>query len=263
VTPANKNTQDQPRSVPEFYDLLAPHYDSMTGFEKRFVQEKPFFRLLVERYGIKSALDAGCGSGFHSLLLSQLGVKVTAVDLSAEMLRLTQEHARRYDVRVRILKGSFQELGTLIKDRFDAVFVMGNSLAHLLSLAELTKSLLSLSSLVTPEGIFFSQSLNYERILATKERVQSTKDAGDRSFVRFYEYDEQGIIFNIITRQNVSGAVEEKVETIRLRPVLRDEFVKVLQQSGFEDIEVFGGISMEPYDAGTSKDLVVRARRRN
>ena len=263
MIPTDKPAQKQPRTVPEFYDLLAPHYDSMTGFENRFLHEKPFFRLLVERYGIKKALDAGCGSGFHSLLLSQLGVKVTAVDLSAEMLRLTQEHARRYDVKLKVLRGSFGDLGTLIKDRFDAVFVMGNSLAHLLSHADLTKSLQSLSSLVDPEGILFAQSLNYERILATKDRIQSTKDVGDTSIVRFYEYDEDGIIFNILTRQKGSGTVEEKLETIRLRPVLRDELVEVLEQVGLDEIKVFGGISMEPFDAATSKDLVVLARKRN
>ena len=263
MIPTNKQTEKQPRTVPEFYDLLAPLYDSMTGFENRFLQEKPFFRLLVERYGIKKALDAGCGSGFHSLLLSQLGVKVTSVDLSAEMLRLTEEHARRYDVKLKVLKGSFGDLGALIKDRFDAVFVMGNSLAHLLSHADLTESLQSLSSLAVPEGIFFAQNLNYERILATKDRIQSTKDVGDTSIVRFYEYDEDGIIFNILTRQKGSGTVEEKLETIRLRPVLRDELVDALEQVGLDEIKVFGGISMEPFDAATSKDLVVLARKRN
>lgn len=127
----SKRMADQPRSVSEFYDLLAPTYDAMTGFDKRFVQEKPFFRLLVERYEIKTALDAGCGSGFHSLLLSQLGIQVTAIDASAEMVRLTKEHARSFNVNIRTIHGSFGDLGNLVAEQFDAVFVMGNSLAHL------------------------------------------------------------------------------------------------------------------------------------
>ncbi|MEK6756297.1 MAG: hypothetical protein AABZ02_09115, partial [Bacteroidota bacterium] len=62
-----KSEQVSMQDVAEFYDALAPDYDTMTGFEKRFVQERPFFRVLIERFGIKSALDAGCGSGFHSM----------------------------------------------------------------------------------------------------------------------------------------------------------------------------------------------------
>jgi ubiquinone/menaquinone biosynthesis C-methylase UbiE len=71
-----------PLTVAKFYDALAPDYDTMTGFQKRFVHEKPFFRLLVEKYKIRTVLDAGCGTGFHSLLLAQLGVQVTAIDVS-------------------------------------------------------------------------------------------------------------------------------------------------------------------------------------
>lgn len=261
MAPTSRNSAKKPRSVSEFYDLLAPNYDAMTGFEKRFVQEKPFFRLLVERHGIRKALDAGCGSGFHSLLLSQLGVQVTAVDVSSEMLRLTQKHARSLGVKIKVVKGSFEELAKLIKERFDAVFVMGNSLAHLLSHAELKRSLLSLADLLKPEGILFTQNLNYERILATRFRIQSSKESGNKTFVRFYDYDAEGILFNILTLEKASGGIDEKLETIRLRPVLREELVNVLGQVGFVETRVFGAISMEPFDPTISKDLVVLAKK--
>jgi len=70
-------TRKKPRSIAKFYDLLAPDYDGMTGFADRFARETPAFQTLVRRYGIRQALDAGCGTGFHSILLSQLGVTVT------------------------------------------------------------------------------------------------------------------------------------------------------------------------------------------
>ena len=42
--------------IPAFYDRLAPDYDEMTGFGRRFVHEKPFFRLLVENHHIAEAI---------------------------------------------------------------------------------------------------------------------------------------------------------------------------------------------------------------
>jgi ubiquinone/menaquinone biosynthesis C-methylase UbiE len=51
----------------EFYDELAANYDEMTGFDQRFPHECPFFRILIERSHVTSALDAGCGTGFHSI----------------------------------------------------------------------------------------------------------------------------------------------------------------------------------------------------
>jgi len=59
------------QSVTKFYDTLAPEYDQMTGFESRFAREGPFFKTLIEDHGIGTSLDAGCGTGFHSLLLSR------------------------------------------------------------------------------------------------------------------------------------------------------------------------------------------------
>ena len=118
-------------SVEEFYDRLAPDYDAMTTFEKRFVQEGPFFRLLVQRYHIASALDAGCGTGFHSIVLSSLGVSVTAVDISARMLLELQRHMTGLGRDVRTVQAQFADLPAHITERFDAVFCMGNTLAHL------------------------------------------------------------------------------------------------------------------------------------
>ncbi len=54
----------------------------------------------------------------------------------------------------------------------------------------------------------------------------------------------------------------EQIRRIRLRPVMREEIVRLLDQVGFGDIEVFGGISMVEYNPLNSKDLVVLARKK-
>jgi SAM-dependent methyltransferase len=256
---ADRNSTAKPTSVPEFYDQLAPDYDSMTGFEKRFVQERPFFRLLVERYGMKTALDAGCGSGFHSLLLSELGVRVTAVDASAEMVRLTNSHALAREAKVETLVASFEDLGSVMKKQFGAVFVMGNSLPHLVKTESLKRALRNFFDLLEPEGILFSQNLNYDRILAHRDHVQNVKEVGDKTFVRSYEYGQEGILFNIVTRTASGGKAKERSQTIRLRPLLQDDLVGLLKEAGFADVKLFGGISMEPFNPESSKDLVVLA----
>jgi len=260
--PEDETMRTSARSIEEFYDLLAPNYDAMTSFEKRLVEEKPIFQTLIDSFHFRSALDAGCGSGFHSVLLSQLGVSVMGVDVSSEMLRLAKEHARAHNVRLKTLQGSFQDLGRLIEERFASVFVMGNSLAHMLSSTELEKALRNFAMVLEPHGMLLLQILNYERILARREHVQSVKQAGDKTFVRSYDYDDGGILFNIVTRERKNVTAEEVIQTIRLRPVLRVELVKLLEQIGFNEINAFGGISLVPFDAGNSKDLVVLATKK-
>ncbi len=261
VAPAGNGSPKHLLGVEEFYDLLAPDYDAMTGFDQRFVREAPFFRLLVERYKIRNALDAGSGSGFHSVLLSQLGVRVSAVDASAEMIRLTSAHARQAGVRIKTLQATFKDLQRHLKASFDAVFVMGNSLAHLLSRSELRRSIDSFSRLLLPEGILFIQCLNYERILSSRVQVLSSKSSDTKSFVRSYDYDEEGILFNIHTTEKGDAAPSERKSTIRLRPVMRDELTEILTEAGFAWVKEYGGISMEPFDPAKSNDLVMLAQK--
>ncbi len=252
-----------PGSVPvsQFYDRLAPDYDRMTGFEKRFVHEKPFFRLLVERHGISTALDAGCGTGFHALLLAQLGVRVTAVDVSGDMLRVLASHAHTLRLDVRMLESSFETLHTKQLPKFDAVVCLGNSLAHMMSGQALQLALENFASVLRPGGILFLQNLNFDRILARRERVQSVKEVDGVTYVRFYDYEGDCVRFNILRLERKDGGLAHSLESIPLRPVMRDELLGVLGRTGFADVRTYGGITMEEYQPDTSRDLVVLAHR--
>jgi 2-polyprenyl-3-methyl-5-hydroxy-6-metoxy-1,4-benzoquinol methylase len=258
-------TTDENEALPaeEFYDALAPDYDTMTGFEQRFIREKPFFRLLVERYGIQTALDAGSGTGFHALLLAQQGVHVTAVDVSGDMLQAVRSHAGHMNLHVATVRSNFQDLDKILKQEFDAVFCMGNSLAHVLTEEDLRTALRNFSSLIKPQGILFMQNLNYDRILAARERIQSVKEAGDKTFVRFYDYAENRLSFNILTIERGEEQVRQSLRTVRLRPLISHELVRLLKECGLSEISLYGGISMDSFNPSISKDLVILAKKGN
>lgn len=249
-----------PNDVIEFYEAVAPFYDDMTGFEKRFVVERPFFRMIVERYGIASAVDAGCGTGFHSLLLSQLGVLVLGVDASRVMVETANAHAKKLDIRSTFIEGEFQSLAQRLEGKYDAVFCLGNSLSHLLHDDEIIASLANFSSLLKPGGHLFIQLLNFDRILAKKERVQFVKDVGTTTFVRFYDYEQQNIRFNILKLEKNGDKIADSLISVPLRPLRRTELETMLRRVGFADITCFGSISLEEYVPETSKDLFIIAK---
>ena len=249
------------KTIAGFYDDLAPEYDEMTGLEKRFVQERPFFRLLVERFHIATALDAGCGSGFHALLLSELGVEVTAIDASKEMIRLLEKHAGERNMRIDRIVGTFESLNTLVSKKFDAVFSMGNSLAHVLTNQALSRSLRNFHSVLKPGGILFVQLLNYDRILERRERILGEKTTGTKTFVRFYEYEKDAIVFNILTKSSDATSSAEHIQSVRLHPLVRDELIPQLESVGFKELSVFGSISLDAFRKKDSKDLVVLAHK--
>lgn len=77
-----------------YEQLLAEHYTWMFGlFEEKVAEQQ----VLFNRWGIltndvKTALDLGCGSGFQSIALANLGFRVTAIDLSQRLLTELTEH---------------------------------------------------------------------------------------------------------------------------------------------------------------------------
>ncbi len=243
-----------------FYDRLAGGYDSMTGFEGRFVRERPFFKLLVENHGIRTAVDAGAGTGFHSLLLAQLGVKVTAVDISPRMLEVVARHATDMGLEVKTVASDLAELPTRLTSRYDAIFTLGNTLAHFPSPEALVSVLTGFRQVLRPGGIMFAQILNYRRILVARDHIIGQTEAAGFRFTRRYEYGQRLIRFTI-TREDVAGRIPPEVVSADLYPLLETEFEEALRTAGFRENQMFGGISMDPYDATRSKDLVVMATR--
>jgi SAM-dependent methyltransferase len=241
-----------------FYDALAPHYDEMTGFQRRFVHEKPFFRLLVEKYNMTTALDAGCGTGFHALLLTQLGVQVTGIDISREMLQRAEQHARELGLTVEFLQANFEEP---LKRTFDAIMCLGNSLAHVLTADELRASLSNFAAILVQDGVLIVQLVNFERVLRSRERIQSVKEREGKIFVRFYDFEPEGVRFNILRLERGGNSFRHTLQSVLLRPIGRDELSQALIRSGFQQPNVYGAISLEDYTPDSSPDLVVIARK--
>ncbi len=72
---------------------------------------KLFRKYLPDGDGL-AVLDAGCGPGFFSLVLSKLGYKVTALDYTPQMLEETRKNVTKLGIieNVEILRGNIQEL---------------------------------------------------------------------------------------------------------------------------------------------------------
>ncbi|MBI3194136.1 MAG: class I SAM-dependent methyltransferase [Ignavibacteriae bacterium] len=245
--------------VTSFYDSLAQDYDSMIDFEKRFIWEKPVFNVLVSKYNIRSAVDAGCGTGFHSLLLAWLGVRVTAIDGSTNMVFRLKEHALEMNLNIEPVVSDFQHLSDTVQQKVDAVFCLGNTLPHLLSDAELNQALTNFKSVLNEQGVVILQLLNYKQIMKKKERIQNVKERDGKIYVRFYDYLDDAIAFNMLTLGQKENQMVHELQTTMLNPVTLSRLQHHLSNAGFTQIELFGSLSFEPFDDEASHDLVIVA----
>jgi SAM-dependent methyltransferase len=99
----------------------------------------------VERLGIRSALDAGCGTGRVSIELAQRGIEVVGVDVDPAMLSTAREKAPD-------LEWHLADLSTIALHRqFDAVVLAGNVMIFVQPATELAV-LCNMASHLNPEG---------------------------------------------------------------------------------------------------------------
>jgi len=110
----------------------------------RTYQEMP----KIEKKALKLAkgkiLDVGCGAGSHSLYLQQKGFDVTAIDISPNAIKACQLRGVK-DAHVK-------HLLELKNEQFDTILLLMNGTGILGTLAETSKYLQKLKSLLTPNG---------------------------------------------------------------------------------------------------------------
>jgi ArsR family transcriptional regulator len=105
----------------KFFDEIAGRYGSLTqpggGWQA-------LAAALASGFAGQMVADIGCGEGDLTLLLARFAKRVTAVDLSAQMLRVVQERSEEAGVarRVTVGKGDLEML-PLETDSVDAAFV--------------------------------------------------------------------------------------------------------------------------------------------
>ena len=76
------------------YLNLAASYDRLTNDVDYHATVDFYWKILEkERWNPRTAVDLACGTGSVALLLAQKGLRVTAVDLSAEMLCVAAQKA--------------------------------------------------------------------------------------------------------------------------------------------------------------------------
>ncbi len=261
----------------DMYDDFSQDYDHFVNWEARLAAEMPF--ILAHLENIKtdaehslSILDAACGSGMHAIELARKGFSTAGADLSPKMIAKAKENAFLANTSVIFKESAFGSMVKNFKDEtifpFNMVLCLGNALPHLLSIEQIQTTLWDLGSCLQPGGYLIFQNRNFDAICHKKERwikPQSRRfEEAERIFLRFYDFDSDGLItFNILRLFRRGEANwEQRVSTTRLYPLKQDTLVGLLEDSGFSEITCYGIMDMnQSFDPLTSENLVVSARK--
>ena len=174
------------------FEDLALIYDQAIDWEQRLGREIPFLINLIKNKPNARILDLACGSGRHAVTLASQGYEVTGLDLSPQMVDVAQHHAKEKGVSVHFSVADMRQTREIIEGQFDLIICLGNSLALVPNLSDIQQTITNVNQLLTGEGNFVSQVLNFQEIRQTGFRYfpmksGQTKDGNEVIFARFFE----------------------------------------------------------------------------
>jgi SAM-dependent methyltransferase len=255
----------------DLYEQIASHYGQITGEESRAAPAKAFLAELRRRHPFGSVLDVACGTGLHAVMLAEMGAAVTAADISPAMLERAQARAAALHLApgdspgasgsIRFLQAPMQELTGLLAGPFDAILCLGNSLPHLLAPADLSAALAGFAGLLAGRGVLVLHLLNYARILARGERIVGVTRDGQYEFVRFYDFLDGLVRFNVLTLHWREGRCDSELASALLRPYTRADLEPPLRAADLPCIDLYTGMNFAPFDEKESDTLTIVARK--
>jgi len=242
------------------YASVAEHYDIMIDWPARLARERPFFESLFSERGIKRVLDVGCGTGHHARLFAELGAAVVGLDPSGPMI----ERARALTVgdNPRFVQGGFLEIPSL-REQFDFIAVLGNTLAHVKTAAGLAMALTNICVALAPGSLLCVQLINYDSLLSEGSRWLPVinRRVGEREFLflREHRYADREAEFTIITLIRDAGKWTQQIERDIHLPLTSAVLRPALECSCFTPITLYGSYAGDPFDPPTSPSFIVLA----
>jgi glycine/sarcosine N-methyltransferase len=238
----------------KFYDSIAPFYDGMISFNQAVKNRmKQLEKVILP--GMKTAADIGCGTGIDSIALSKLGLKVTSFDPSKEMLKIAKGNSKKFNTQIALKNYSTTEIPKRYYDEFDIVVSLGNTFANI-SGFDLSRSFKSCNKILKKEGRFIFHILNYSKILKERKRIVKISSNEEKNFIRFYDFLNNKIQFNILSFSKNDPAKSQLITT-QIYPHSYEELHDTLLKTGFKKVKKYSGFGGEKFQPQKSNDLVV------
>jgi len=253
-------------SYTDLWDTLSANYDRFVNWEQRLDREMPFLESHLASQGARRVLDVACGTGHHAIALAQRGYEVVGTDVSEGMVDRARQNAESAGVTATFHEVGFGHLREAVKEPFDALLCLGNSLPSVITEEALDVALADMAGLLAPGGLIVIQNLNYDRVWPRRERFMplQTYQQGEEEwlFFRFVDFHQETLTFNMVVLHRNGDVWDYAAEATELRPILSKDLKRLLERSGLTNVDFYGDYDQNPYQKDASGDLIVVARKK-
>ncbi len=221
----------------EYYDILYS--------DKDYEQECDFLQEIFKKLAtgpVKTILDAGCGTGGHSIPLAKRGYNVTGIDASQVMITKARQKAKGKSSNLTFHSLDIRDFD--LEKKFDACISMFAVLNYLTETRDIQKALESIKRHLKPNSIFtfdFWNGLAVLRIMPSV-RIKAMETKGRRIIRTVHpEMDTLHHIckshYHVLVTKGDKVLAEFK-ETHVVRYFFPQEIAHYLDDAGFELVKL-------------------------
>ena len=235
------------------YHALAVSYDRLTN-DVDYGRTVDFYRQIMdaERVCPRTAVDLACGTGSVALILAQQGLRVTAVDMSEEMLTVAQQKAASLDNPPMFICQPLQEL--YLPRAVDLAVCALDSLDYITNPEDCQEAIRRIYKSLNPGGILIFDVNTPEKLRAMDGQVFIDED-DDVFCVWRGEFDEETNIcsYGMDLFQRQGNLWSRSFEEHREYAYSQEQLTKYLKNAGFTHIRTYGDCHMAPPQPGEQR----------
>ncbi len=240
----------------EFYTSISDYYADIFPYQPVQLQ---FVKKELGSMLDKNILDIGCATGELAVNMAFEGARVTGIDLNSDLINKAK--SEKHHPNLRFQTGNMLELeNNFLPAEFDAVLCFGNTLVHLQSLDLMLQMMKGVYSVLKPGGQFLLQILNYDYIINQQIFELPLIETDRIRFKRSYKRQEGSQQIRFITQLEIKRENRNVSNETILFSLSSMQLVKLLETSGFKEIELFSNFKRESF-GGAHLPLVLRCNK--
>ena len=218
----------------EYIMSFVEKWDELIDWRARAESEGQFFIDILRARGKETVLDVACGTGFHSVRLTEAGFNVTSADGSAAMISKAFENAQSRGLILKTVQADWRWLNRDIQGKYDAIICLGNSFTHLHDEQDRRRALAEFYAALKHDGILILDQRNYDTML---DRGFSSKHkyyyCGDKVSAEPEHIDEGLVRFKYTFPDGTDY-------TLNLSPIRKNYVRRLIREAGFQRCRTYG-----------------------
>ncbi len=259
--------EDVAQNYDLYLDVMYQNEDNHAGFLE-------FYLDFARKYGQEGVIDIACGTGAVLLHLAEHGTMADGTDLSEAMCRVAGEKAKSMGFDLNIFPADMTSFTS--DKKYSCAIIARSGFMHLTTPERQRAALINIKKNLTDNGmltfntfdphpVFQAQQMNTKDTDYTL-RLEYTNSGGLREKIynaisydphtqimsgnwKFETYDEKGNI------------VDERIRPLKMRQTYRQEMEYLLELTGYEIVNVYGGYNFESGDA-SAKNVIWCVRKK-